>query len=171
LPAFKVKGNLDPTIENPAPISVALPTVTGAVPVDVKVTDLAVKVLILTSPKATPIGLMLKLETFEFSWIEKLFETIPALAVMIAVLALLTDKTAAVKPAVECPADTVTVDGTVTSASLLTRLMLTLLLVAAAKYTEQRSLAAPVKELIPHETLLKGGVDPNAWRGQKSKRK
>ena len=48
---FSVTGKLPPTIEKPAPVIAAELTVTGAVPVDVRVSDCVVDVFTVTPPK------------------------------------------------------------------------------------------------------------------------
>jgi hypothetical protein len=48
---FSVTGKLPPTIVNPAPVIAAELTVTGAVPVDVSVSDCVVAVFTVTLPK------------------------------------------------------------------------------------------------------------------------
>jgi hypothetical protein len=48
---FSVTGKLLPTIEKPAPVIAAAFTVTGEVPVDVKVSDCVVAVFTVTLPK------------------------------------------------------------------------------------------------------------------------
>jgi hypothetical protein len=48
---FNVAGKLPPTIVKPAPVIAAELTVTGAVPVDVKVNDCVVDVFTVTVPK------------------------------------------------------------------------------------------------------------------------
>src|ERR1700677_1761311 len=52
-PGFKVAGNVAPDTVKPAPPAVAELIVTGAVPVDVKVTGLVDDVFTVTSPKFT----------------------------------------------------------------------------------------------------------------------
>jgi hypothetical protein len=75
----------------------------------------------------------------------KVSATLPALAVRVAVCAVLTDETVAVKLAVVEPAATVTDVGTVTALSLLERLTVRPLLGAAAfNATVQESVPAPV---------------------------
>ena len=60
-------GNAAPKSVNPAPASVAPLIVTGAVPVEVKVTDWVVGVLTKTLPNATFVALMLSVGTAAFN--------------------------------------------------------------------------------------------------------
>jgi hypothetical protein len=81
------------------------------------------------------------------SWSAKVSETLPALAVSVAVAAVLTAVTVAVKPALVAPAATVTDAGTVTLELLLPRLTAKPPVAAAAfSVTVQLSVPAPVIE-------------------------
>jgi hypothetical protein len=82
-PGFKVAGNAGPDNVKPAPVSVAPFTVTGTVPVEVKVTDCVAGVLTTTSPNATLVALMLSASIAAFSCRGKLLNTLPALAVIV----------------------------------------------------------------------------------------
>jgi len=82
------------------------------------------------------VWLMLRIEVFAttgFSWIEKVFEAVPTLALMSTVTPLPTDETVALNPVVDLPAETVTADGTLTAALLLESVTFTLLVVAVAR--------------------------------------
>jgi hypothetical protein len=57
--------------------------VTGAVPVEVKVTDCVAGVLTTTSPNATLVALILSASIAAFSCRGKLLNTLPALAVIV----------------------------------------------------------------------------------------
>jgi hypothetical protein len=83
-PGFNVAGNVAPETEKPVPVSVALLMVTGAVPVEVKVKDCAVGVLTTMLPNAKVVALALSVGIAAFSCTEKVFDTLPALAVMVA---------------------------------------------------------------------------------------
>jgi hypothetical protein len=83
-PGFNVAGKAAPEIEKPAPVIVAPLMVTGAVPVEVKVKDCAVGVLTTTLPNARVLTLALSVGRAAFSCTEKVFDTLPALAVIVA---------------------------------------------------------------------------------------
>jgi hypothetical protein len=69
----------------PAPVKTAELTVTAIVPVEVKVTDCVAGEFTITLPKATEVALMLSVGTAAFNCRAKVFETLPALAVSVAV--------------------------------------------------------------------------------------
>ena len=154
-PGFKVAGKVDPDNENPAPVTVAELTITGAVPVEDRVTDCVAGVFSATSPNARLAALTLSVGMAAFNCRAKLFETPPALAVSVTACAELTEETVAVNPALVAFAGTVTVAGTVTAALLLARLTTKAPLAAAAvKVTVQASVPAPVIEVLLHEIAL-----------------
>ena len=62
-PGFNVTGNVTPDTMKPAPVSAAALIVTGAVPVDVKVTDRVAAVFTTTLLNATLVALMLSVGT------------------------------------------------------------------------------------------------------------
>jgi hypothetical protein len=74
-----------PDIVKPVPVTVAALTVTGAVPVDVNVTDWVDGVFTVTLPKATLVALILNVGTTAFNCMAKFLVTPPATAVRIAV--------------------------------------------------------------------------------------
>ena len=81
------------------------------------------------------------------SWIAKVFDTLPAVAVSVTVVAVLTAVTVAVNVALVAPAATVTDAGTVTAELLLARLIANPPVAAAAfSVTVQLSVPAPVNE-------------------------
>lgn len=95
-----------------------------------------------------------------FSWMAKVCDVPPAVAVSVAVWAALTADAVAVKVAVVAFAATVTVDGTVTAVLLLLRVTVTPPLGAAAlRVTVHESVAAPVSELLTQVSPLAGGID------------
>jgi hypothetical protein len=144
-----------PDIVNPVPVSVAALMVTGAVPVEVRVTDCVAGALSPTLPNATLVALRLKVGTAGFNCRAKVFETLPALAFNVTAWAVVTDETVAVNAALVALAGTVTVAGTVTAALLLERLTLSPPLGAAAlSATVQASVPAPVMDALPQETAL-----------------
>ncbi len=129
----------------PVPATVAALTVTAAVPEEVKVSDLVVAVFTSTLPKARLDELTLSVGTAAPSDTAKVFVTLPELAVRVAVCAVLTEETVAVKLVVVEPAATVTEAGTVTDELLLARLTVKPPLGAAAlSATVQESVPAPV---------------------------
>ena len=69
---------------NPVPVSAAALTVTGSVPVDVKVTDCVAAVFTTTSWKATLVLLALRISDAALSWRGMFMELLPELAVKIA---------------------------------------------------------------------------------------
>jgi hypothetical protein len=89
----------------------------------------------------------------------KVFATLPALAVRVAVCAVLTEETVAVKVAVVAPAATVTEVGTVTAELLLARLTVKPPVGAAAfSVTVQLSVPAAVMELLAQLSALSTGT-------------
>jgi hypothetical protein len=120
-PGFNVAGNVGPDTVKPAPVTAAVLIVTGAVPVEVKVTGCVAGVLTTTSPNATLVALMLSARTAAFNCRVKLLTTLPALAVIVTACAVATEDTVAVNPTLTAFAGTVTVLGTVTAELLLDR--------------------------------------------------
>ena len=88
-----------PDTVNPVPLSVAELIVTGAVPVELNVTDNVEAVFTVTLPNARLLGLTVNVGTAAFSCSAKLLEKLPALAVRVAACAVVTDETVAVNPA------------------------------------------------------------------------
>ena len=113
-----------PDIVKPVPDTIAELTVTGALPLDVRVKDCADATFNVTSPKLMLVALMLRVGTTAFNCRAKVLETPPAFADSVTAAAVVTEETVAVKPAVVAFAATVTVAGTFTAALLLDRLML-----------------------------------------------
>jgi hypothetical protein len=154
-PGFNAAGKLAPDREKPAPVSVAELMVTGAAPVEVKVTDCVVAVLTCTFPKATLAALMLSVGTAAFNCRAKLFEMPPEAAVRVTACAVPTDDTPAVNPALVAFTGTVIVAGTVTAALLLERIMLSPPLAAAeVSVTVQASVPDPVMDPLLQESAL-----------------
>lgn len=152
-PCFNVAGMVTPDMVKPVPVRVVALIVTGAVPVEVKVTDCVAGVFSVTLPKATFVALMLSAGTEAFSCRAKVLVTEPALAVSVTASVAVTDAPVAVKLALVPPAGIVTVAGRVTAALLLDRLTFRPPLGAAAlKATEQASVTAPVREAFPQES-------------------
>jgi hypothetical protein len=83
-PGFNVIGKVAPEIAKPAPVTAAALTVTGAVPVEVKVTGWGVAAVFSTTlPNATLVVLMLSAGTAAFNCRAKVLDTLPALAVIV----------------------------------------------------------------------------------------
>ena len=144
---FRARGKVAPETVKPVPAAVAALTVTAAVPVEERVNVCVVAVFTFTLPKDKLDELTLSVGTAAPSDRAKVFDTLPALAVRVAVCAVLTDETVAVKLAVVEPAATVTEAGTVTVELLLARLTVNPPVAAAAfRVTVQLSVPDPVNE-------------------------
>jgi len=144
---FRVRGKVAPETVKPVPATVAALTVTAAVPVEDRVNVCVVAVFAFTLPKDKLDELTLSVGTAAPSDRAKVFDTLPALAVRVAVCAVLTEETVAVKVAVVDPAATVTEAGTVTVELLLARLTVNPPVAAAAfRVTVQLSVPDPVNE-------------------------
>ena len=155
LPGFNVAGKLAPDRLKPVPVSVAELMVTGAAPVEVRVTDCVAALFSCTFPKATLVALMLSVGTAAFNCRPKVLETLPELAVRVTDCALVTGETVAVNPALVAVAGTVIVAGTVTAALLLERLTLSPPLAAdEVSVTVHASVPDPVMELVPQVSVL-----------------
>jgi hypothetical protein len=143
----------------PVPVRVTALTVTAAVPVEDRVRDWVAGEFRSTSPKAMVVAFTLSVGTAVPSDRAKVFETLPALAVRVAVCAVLTDETVAVKLAVVEPAATVTEAGTVTVELLLARLTVKPPVAAAAfSVTVQLSVPDPVNEPLVQLSALSTGT-------------
>lgn len=158
-PEVSVTGKVTPETVKPVPVSVVALTVTEAVPVDVKVTDCVELVFTVTSPKARLVALRLSagiaVETVAFNCSAKLLETLPAVAVSVAVCEVVTDDTVAANSMLVALPGIVTVAGTVTAALLLDRLTLKPSLGAAAlSATVHVSVPAPVMDSLLQESEL-----------------
>ncbi len=155
---FNVTGNEAPDIVKPVPVSAAALMVTGAVPVDVNVSDFVEAVLTATLPKLTLLALTLRVGTVgavAFNFSEKLLELLFADAVNCTDCAEVTADTAALKLAVVALAGTVTVAGNVTAPLSLLRLTLCPPLPAAPlNVTVHASVPAPVIDPVLHDNPL-----------------
>jgi hypothetical protein len=154
-----VAGRLTAEAEKPLPVTAMELTVTGAVPVEFRVTVWVVAWLMTTAPKAMVVALRLKAGVAAFSCSERVFEVVPVAAVSTAVWALVTAVTFAEKAALVAVAGTVTEAGTVTALLLL--VMDTLSPPVGAepdRVTVQASVSDPVIEVLPQETALTVGV-------------
>jgi hypothetical protein len=155
-PGFSVTGKVAPEIWKPEPVTAAALIVTGAVPVEVRVTGCGVAaVFTKTLPKATLVALMLRVGIAALSCRAKTLDTLPALAVIVTAWTVATEDTVAVNPALLAPAGTVTVLGTVTAELLLDRLTSSPPLGAAAvSVTVQASVPDPVIDPLLQESAL-----------------
>jgi hypothetical protein len=134
-------------------------TVTVAVPVDVSVSDCVAAVPTFTFPNDKFDALMLNVDTVAPSCNAKVRATLPALAVSVTVLAVLTVDTLAVKLALIAPDATVTEAGTVTAVLLLARLTAKPPLGAVAfSVTVQLSAPAPVIDPLEQLSPLSTGT-------------
>ena len=142
---FRVRGKVAPETVKPVPATVAALTVTAAVPVEDRVNVCVVAVFAFTLPKARLEVLTLNVDTEAPNSSAKVFDTLPALAVRVAVCAVLTEVTVAVKVALLALAFTSTEVGTVTAPLLLARRTVNPPLAAAPfSFTVQLSVPAPV---------------------------
>ena len=83
-PGFNVTGKVPPEIAKPAPVTAAALTVTGTVPVDVKIMGCGVAVVFTTTlPNAKLVALMLSAGTAAFNCRAKVLDTLSALAVIV----------------------------------------------------------------------------------------
>jgi hypothetical protein len=154
-PGFRVAGKLAAEIEKPVPATVIELTVTGAVPVDVRMTDCVAEVFTCTLPKGMLVALMLSVGTAAFSCRAKILATPPEVAVSVAAWAVETDAIVAVNPALVALAGMVIMAGTVTAALLLDRLTLSPPAGAAAvSVTVQASVPDPVMVPLLQERAL-----------------
>ena len=117
-----MRGKLPPDIVKPAPATVAELIVTGAVPVEDKITARFVAVFTATFPNAMYVALMLSAGVYAFNCRANVLDVLPAAAVKVTDCAVVTEATVAVKAVLVELAGTVTVAGTVTAALLLERI-------------------------------------------------
>ena len=147
-------------MENPVPLKLIDFTVTARVPVEVSVNGCDTGAFKATLPKPIDVAFTpnAAVPCAGERVTEKLVDTPPALAVMVATSVVFTVLTFASKPVVS-PSDlTVTSLGTVTAGLLLFRVTDSLLGVFAERYTEHASVPAVLKALLPHDTRLSTGV-------------
>jgi hypothetical protein len=148
---FTVTGKLTPETVKPLPVTVAALMVTGDVPVDDRVIVWVEAVLRLMLPNDKLEELTLSVGTAAPSCSANVFATLFAPAVRVAVAAVLTVETVAVKLAVVDPATTVALAGTVTAELLLAKLTVRPPVGAAAvRDTVQLSVPAPVTDALLH---------------------
>ncbi len=162
-------GKLPPETVNPVPEIESELIVTGAVPLEVRVTDLVIAVPNETLLNDSDVALTVSAGTAAFNCIAMLCDDPFTLAAIVAVCDEVTETTFALNDAADAPEPTATLAGTVTALSLL----------ATVTFTPPDGTAelsdtvhvvdpAPVKELLPHESALTAGVpgadaDPLSW--------
>jgi hypothetical protein len=150
----------------PTPLSAADVTMTGAVPVEVKITGCVDGVFIVVLPNGTLLGLMVNVGVAAFSCSAKLLELPAPLAVMVATCADRTDDTFAVNTALVAFAGTTTAAGTITAALLLARLRLMPPLPAAVvNVTTQAELPVPVMDALLQESAANEAEEVPVWTG------
>lgn len=138
-------GSVAPDTLYPAPLTAAEFTVTGTLPVELRVTVWLAAAFTFTLPKARLAALNVRAGVAAVSCTVAVFDTLFALAVSVAVCEVLTWATFAVKAALVAPAATVTDAGTVTALSLLARVTVSPALGAAAfSVTVHASEPAPI---------------------------
>lgn len=158
-PGFKLTGNVTADEENPLPVTAMEFTVTAAVPLEVNVNVCVVGVFTVTAPNAMLDALALSFPVAAFNCSDTDFDVLPAVAVTVAVCALVTVATFAVKVALVAVAGTVTEEGTITALLLLPRPTLTPPEGAAPdRLTVHKSASDPVIEVLLHETPLTVGI-------------
>jgi hypothetical protein len=156
---FRVRGKVAPETVKPVPATVAALTVTDAVPEEVKVRDWVAGEFRSTSPKAMVVAFTLSVGVPVPSCRAKVSATLLALAVRVAVWAVVTEETVAVKAAVVAPAATVTEAGTVTDELLLARFTVNPPVGAAAfSVTVQLSVPDPVNDPLVQLSPLSTGT-------------
>jgi hypothetical protein len=154
-----VSGNVAPETVNPSPLTVAEFTVTAAVPVELSVTVCVLAVFTETLPNARLVTLTPRVGFDAPSCSAKVCEALPALAVRVTVVAVVTEFTVAVKLPVLVPPANATLTGTVTALLLLARFTVNPLLAAAAfSVTVQLSVPAPVIALLVQVSPLNTGT-------------
>ncbi len=169
-PGFRVAGTANPETANEDPVTETPVIVTGAVPVELRVRIWFALCPVWTSPKLTLFVLRLNVavsadgETAGDICKANVLDVLPALALRVAVCAVETEATEAMKPALLALAATMTDGGTVTDALLLDRLTANPPAGAAPlRLTVQASDPPPVIEALLHDTWLTVGpcVSPN----------
>ena len=160
-PGFIKIGRPITGIENPVPESVASPTVTGAVPVEVRVRDLVAAVLTPTSPNETLVELRLSTATYGFNCRLTFDDALLVLAVSVTVWAEVTADTSAINAALVEFSGIVTAVVLATAGLLLDKETLIPPLGAAVLLvTMQLSVPGPVKVVLLHERVRVAACEP-----------
>lgn len=150
-PGASVAGKAAPERENPAPLKVTELTTTATVPADLSVTVWVAAEFRITFPKEMLVALRPSTVVEAFNCTAKVLESLPELAVRVAVWAEPTAATIAVKLALVASAGTVTETGTVTEGSLLERFTSNPPFAATPlSVTMQASVPDPVIDLAAH---------------------
>ena len=156
---MRVRGKDAPEFVKPAPERVAELTVTGALPVEERVSDWVVAVLIPMLPKAMLVALIVRVGTEATNWMGNFTLAEPAEAVKVAVCAVETEAAAAVKVALAEPAGTAIEAGMVTAAMLLARVTAKPPAGAGVfSVTVQMSVPEPVMEALAQESPVRVAV-------------
>ena len=153
---MSVNGKFTPDMLKPAPVNVPALMVSGAVPEEVRVTDSGLAaVFTVTLPNAMLLVLRLRLGAtvtggiLACSSTAKVLESLPAVAVRVAVCAVVTGALVAEKATLVALAGTVTVAGKATAALLLERVTLSPPIPAASlRFTVQELEPPPVIEVL-----------------------
>ena len=158
-PGFNVAGKLPPETEKPVPEIESELMVTATVPLEVIVTDFVTAVPTDTLPNDSDVEDRVRAGVAAFSCNATLCDEPFSFAVSVAVCAVLTDATVAVNPAVEMPAGTDTLPGTVTELLLLASATLSPPVGAGPdRLTVHPSAREPVIELLAQDNPLTVGA-------------
>ena len=152
-------GKFPPVTENPVPEIESELIVTGAVPLEVSVTDFVTAAPTVTLPNASELALALNTGVAAFSCSAKLFDEEFALADSVGVCALVTAETIAVNEDEDAPEATVTEAGTCTALLLLANVITVPPLGdAELNVTVHAADPAPVNVLVAQESALTVGA-------------
>lgn len=158
-PGFSVAGSVTADDEKPLPLTATEFTVTAAVPLEVSVTVCVVELFTTTPPNEMLVALMLSAGVAAFNCIETFWEELPDVALTVAVCAVVTAATFAVKLALLAVAGTVTALGTTTEPLLLRRATVTPPVGAEPERLTLHGFArAPVIDVLLHETAVTVGA-------------
>jgi len=153
----KVIGKAPADIAKPAPVNVAALIITGAVPVDFKITDCVARVFTSTLPNATLDASMLRVRVPGVNCNGAVFEMPPALASSITVCGDPTDEMTAMNPAPLAFAGTEIVAGSVTAELLLDNSTVRAPTAGASSVTEQGTEPDPVIDALLQDSALTAG--------------
>ena len=158
-PGFRVAGGVIPEALNREPATDIAEIATGAVPVELRVTDWVADCCVCRLPKLTVVELTARVGIDAFSCTLNVAEAAPAVAVSVTVCAAVTAATVALKLALVALGTTVTETGTVTAGLLLARVTaMPPESAAAVRVTVQASVPAPVIEALEQDTVLRASV-------------
>jgi hypothetical protein len=151
---FSVTGKVTPDMPKTVPLTLPPLIVSGAVPLEVRITGCVAVAFSVTLPNATFVVLRVSACVAALSCNAYVVEAPPAVAVRVAVWAVVTAVAVVVNAALEAPAAIVTDAGTVTALLLLARLTVTGLLAADVSVAVHASVPAPVSDALLQETPL-----------------